>query len=185
MIHIDFSPRPCNRRRDKVLGVWVPIAVLILISILNVGVFIVYRFRNSDIHQQISSMESKISMFQEKTKTSGVLLSREKYKTFIQKYNFLNHITHKKMLHWSSLLNSLGEALPPSVKITVISPSVKQSHMSLSISGEALTKADELLFVENLQKSPVFHDAFIDFEAIDAATHNLKFSLSVRYGGTP
>lgn len=185
MIQIDFSPKPCNRKRDKVLGVWVPIAVLILICVVNAGVFLVYRFRNSDIHREISSMESKISTLRDKTRASGVLLSREKYKVFIQKYNFLNYITHKKMLHWSSLLNRLGEALPPSVKITVISPTVKESQVSLSISGEALTKADEILFVENLQKSAVFHDAFIDFETVDAATHNLKFSLSVRYRGTP
>ncbi|NOY24112.1 MAG: PilN domain-containing protein [Acidobacteria bacterium] len=185
MIHIDFSPQPCNRKRDNFYGVWIPIAILILITVLNIVVFIAYRFRNSDIHQQISSMDSEISLLQDKTTASGMMLSREKYKVFIQKYNFLNHITHKKMLRWSSLLNSLGSALPPSVKITVISPSVKQGRVSLSISGEALTKADELLFVANLQKSIVFDDAFIDFEAIDAATHNLKFSLSVRYGRTP
>ncbi len=185
MIHIDFSPQPCNQKRDNLYGVWMPITVLILITVLNIIVFITYRFRNSDIHQQISSMDSEISMLEDRTKASGMMLSREKYKVFIQKYNFLNHVTHKKMLRWSSLLNSLGEALPPSVKITVISPSVKQGRVSLSISGEALTKADELLFVANLQKSKTFDDAFIDFEAIDAATHNLKFSLSVRYGGTP
>jgi len=185
MIHIDFSPEPCNRKRENLYGFWVPIIILALVTILNIVIFTVYRFRNSDIHQQISSMESEISTLRDKTAASGALLGREKYKVFIQKYNFLNHITHKKMLRWSSLLNSLGEALPPSVKITVISPSVQQSRVSLSISGEALTKADELLFVDNLQKSKVFEDAFIDFEAIDAANHNLKFSLTVQYRGTP
>ncbi|NOZ13379.1 MAG: hypothetical protein GXO69_06990 [Acidobacteria bacterium] len=185
MIRIDFSPEPCNRKRENLYGIWIPVIVVVLVSILNISVFFVYRFRNSDIHEKIASMESEISTLHEKTSASGTLLGREKYRVFIQKYNFLNHITRKKMLSWSSLLNSLGEALPPSVKITVISPTVKHGMVSLSISGEALTKKDELLFVDNLQKSKVFRDAFIDFEAIDPATRNLKFSLSLLYRGTP
>ncbi len=185
MIHIDFSSRPCDQKRDKLYGIWLPVLILFLITVLNISVFLVYRFRNSDIHTKISLMEKEISALEDKTSAAGALLGREKYKVFIQKYNFLNHITHKKILSWSSLLKSLGDALPPSVKITVISPAVKQNHLSLSISGEALTKEDELLFVDQLQKNKVFEDAFIDFEAIDAATHNLKFSLSVRYRGMP
>ncbi len=183
MIRIDFSSVPCNRRRDKLYGIWAPAVILILITLLNLSLFGVYRFRNSDIHRKISAMEGEIASFRDKTTMAGKALRREKYRVFIQKYNFLNHITRKKMLSWSNLLNSLGKALPPSVKITVISPTVKRGLVNLSISGEALTKADELLFVDNLQKNPVFSDAFIDFEAIDAATRNLKFSLSVRYRG--
>ncbi len=184
-LHIDFSRRPCVDRRERLLGIGIPILLVVLMTLINAGTFGWYRLKNRDIHERIRSMEQEMDDYGKEMNRAAAVLKNGDSREFLQRYRFLRHVSQRKALQWSALLDRLGEMLPPTVRISVISPSVKGDRLVLSMSGEALTKADQLLLLEALDTSSYFDDAFVEFEQLDSATRNLKFSMTVVYRGTP
>lgn len=183
MTHIDFSRRPVNRKREQLLGIWIPGILLLLITLGNLAFFGWYRIRNRDIHDRIAVMETSMEESRAGASRHAATLEKNDSKVFMKEYRFLRRLTHQKSLQWSALFSRLEETLPPSVRISVVSPTVKRSRLALAISAEAMTKADQLLFLEAVQAHPWFRDPFVEFEQLDPATRNLKFSMTVEYRG--
>ena len=183
MIHVDFSRRPVNRKRERILGIWLPAVVLAVITLVNVSLFGWYRVRNRDIHMEINAMEKQMKEHRSTSMGLAASLGRSDSREFLQEYRFLRTLTNQKALQWSDLFEKLEAVLPPTVRITVVSPTVKQDRLALAITAEAMTKADQLLFLEAVQNQAQFRDPFVEFEQLDPATRNLKFSMTVEYRG--
>ena len=183
MTHLDFSRRPVNRKRERLMGIWIPGLLLILITLANLIFFGWYRVRNRDIHSRIAAMETSMEESRSGASRYASALSQNDSKVFMKEYRFLRRLTHQKSLQWSALFSRLEETLPPSVRISVVSLTVKRSRLALAISAEAMTKADQLLFLEAIQAHSWFRDPFVEFEQLDPATRNLKFSMTVEYRG--
>lgn len=184
-MRIDFSRRPCVDRRERLIGIGIPILLVVVITLTNAIAFGWYRLKNRDIHEQIRSMNQQMSDYRKEMGRAAAVLKNGDSREFLRQYRFLRHVSQRKALQWSTLLDRLGEMLPPTVRISVISPSVKGDRLVLSLSGEALTKADQLKLLEALEESRHFNDAFVEFEQLDSATRNLKFSMTVVYRSVP
>jgi hypothetical protein len=182
-MEINFSHKPCKNKKEKFLGIYLPLAIIILITFANITLFGIFYFKNTDIHNKINNINTEIKSTNIKTNIIVKKLQKVKYKEFIKEYAFLTSILAKKNLKWTTLFNRLEELLPYSVRIIVISPTTKKGITKLHITAEALDKDSQLKFIENLLNSKDFYKPSIENESVDSTTHNIKFSMTVVYKG--
>jgi len=182
-MEINFSNKPCKNKTEKLLGIYLPLMLVILISLINLSLFSFFYIKNTDIHDKINEINQLVYLTNNKTNIISVKLSKIKYKEFIKEYSFLNAVLKKKNLKWSMLFQQLEELLPYSVRIIVISPTHKSGITSLNITAEAIDKDSQLKFIENLLNNKKFKQPSISSEALDSVTHNIKFSMKVIYTG--
>ncbi len=182
-MEINFSNKPCKNKKEKILGIYLPLVLITLISLANISLFGIFYLKNTDIHNKINSINAEIKSTNIKTNIIVNKLKKVKYKEFIKEYSFLNSILAKKNLKWTTLFKRLEELLPYSVRIIVISPTTKKGVTKLNITAEALDKDSQLKFIENLLNSKDFYKPSIENESVDSTTHNIKFSMTVVYKG--
>lgn len=182
-MEINFSKKPCKNKKEKLFGIYLPIGLIILLSLVNLLFYMVFYSKNTDAHNKINSLKQKTEIANKNANIAVNKLSKINYKSFVKEYNFLNSILGKSNLKWSKLFNQLEEILPYSVKIIVISPNTKYNETRLNITAEAVDKDSQLKFIENIFNNKSFKKPTIENESIDSVTNNLKFSMSVIYIG--
>ena len=180
-MRINFSEKPCVEKKEKLLKIYLPVFLIILITLVNLSFFLYYRMKNSSSHQKISLLKEKIENYNKKIAIESGILKKINFKKFKKEYGFYYSISMKKRLSWANLFNQFEEILPPDVKLAMISPKVEGRGILLSISAEAKSKESELKFIENLEKNKMFVQPFVEYESIDPVTRVLKFSISVQY----
>ena len=86
-------------------------------------------------------------------------LSEKDVKALTKKINYVNMLVKKQAFSWTGLIYRLEENTPDEVNITEITPSFNKNN--IKIIGLAKTVEDIVKFVNNLQMSSYFKDAFL------------------------
>ncbi len=180
-MRINFSENPCVSKKEKLIRVYIPIIVVIVFTLLNLGFFAYYRMENSSSHQKINALKKKIQDYNKKMIVKSSILKKINFKRFKKEYQFYYSLTMKKRLSWQHLFEQFEEILPENVKLSMISPKVEKNAILLSISAEAKDKESELEFINRLEKSKYFAHPFVEYESFDRVGGFLKFSITVKY----
>ncbi len=180
-MRINFSEKPCVGSKEKVFKFYIPIFLIVIISIANLMIFAYYRMQNSTSHKKIDNLKKEIKRYEAKMALESSFLKKINSKRFKKEYSFYYSISMKKKLSWADLFNQFEDSLPEDVKLSMISPKVEGKTILLSISAEAKSKESELKFIENLEKNSRFVHPFVEYESIDQATKSIKFSITVQY----
>gem|GEM_PF-2046683 len=180
ILNINFSTKPCVGKREKILKIYLPFFLIIVLTLVNLSVFLYYRLENSSSHGKIDKLKREISNYNKKIALNLSDLKKVKFKQFKKEYAFYYSMSVKRKLSWADLFERFEKILPEDVKLAMISPKVEGKKILLSISAEAKSKESELKFVENLAKNKKFAHPFIEYESLDPSG-SLKFSISVEY----
>lgn len=182
-MEINFSKKPCKNKKERILGIYLPLSLTVIVTLINIVFFSIFYIKNSDIHNKINALENKLQSTNINTNIIVRKLEKIKYKEFIKEYSFLNSILLKKNMRWSILFKQLESLLPSSVRIIVISPSLKNNTTKLNITAEAVDKDSQLKFIENILNNKSFYKPSIESESLDSSSQNIKFSMNVFYLG--
>jgi len=130
---------------------------------------------------ELRRLNSEISVFEGKFKSSGAGVKESDYKNLLARINFTNDLIDNKNMNWLGLLNRLEEAVPDGVAIASLEPDLKKNE--LKISCVALKFANLRKLIENLENSNYFTNVTLLSQRTTSAGENqsgFEFDISCK-----
>ena len=138
--------------------------------------------------QQLSTAQLELETLKKQSKTEPI--NSEKIIELREQIDFVNQIRQQRHFYWTEFLNKFEQTLPTDIMLTSITPNPISNEVRLN--GQAKSTQDIVNFIENLQNSPYFTEAFLNKQ--EKAKYQVKksiyrtierFSLSFLYQEEP
>lgn len=136
------------------------------------------------MQQALEELKSDGMALQQKTAAIRASLAGSDVKALNARVTWANQMIEARTFSWSRLLDDIEKVLPVNVLITSIAPSIKEGAVSLQLQTVSRGPGDLVDFLDALESSPYFSNAYPSGEREDvlkSLARGITSTVSVRY----
>jgi Tfp pilus assembly protein PilN len=182
-IHLNLAARPYRDYRPIYAVVVVTSLVVAFLMLNNVDTYYRYVRDTQKTREDIARIETQTTQEHRRAESAANQIKTIDLVGLSKETKFINTQLAERAFSWSELLDRLEAVLPPSIRITTISPSFSENglvHLNLMCEGKS---ADSLLTtISRMQRDPHFANPFPT--AQDQSANGYRFGLGVDYRPT-
>lgn len=182
--HMNLAARPCEKAPASVAQ-WLLLAIIgVSLFFLDLSLVGHQSFAIFKVFREQGVQEKEAGGLLEQIRTMQNTLNRLDTKDFRKECQFLNQQLDARWFSWSRLLDALESVMPPSVRVTSITPRVVHiptEHVVISLTVEARSLTDFTNLITSFYESGEFFDIQIQRESPDPAKSIVIYDLNVKY----
>ena len=138
MLRTNVSTRPFYNERAVHLALGVVAAVLLLLTLFNVGRAIALSTRNTDLGAQIRRDEEQAAKLEKDARLLRSRINQAELETVVAAAREANALIDQRTFSWTEFFNLIESTLPADVMLTSVTPEVKdgKTEVSMVVAGK-------------------------------------------------
>lgn len=108
----------------------------------------------SALHQEVADLEQRIARLDERAQG----FKRDVPPATLADWTFVKDLVDRRVFSWTRLLADIGQALPPGVRVTTVTPDVREGRLNVELQAVMRAAVEGLDLVRRLEESPQFSE---------------------------
>ena len=180
-LSINLAGRPFYNRRLYLAAYGVSIAVLVVMTVLNVVMFTADQVALGRINDAEEHMGTEMGSLDRREEQIRRELQGFSLAALAHEVTFTREALLQRYFSWTRLFNRLETLLPYDVRLQSIRPAIREDFIQILVAGVAKTPEAFSQFEERLIESPLFAEVYPSSEIWEGDRRGLSFSLSFAY----
>jgi hypothetical protein len=156
MLRTNVSTRPFYNERAVHLALGVVAAVLLILTLFNVGRAIALSTRNTDLAAQIRRDEEQAAKLEKDARQLRSRINQAELEVVVAAAREANALIDQRTFSWTEFFNLIESTLPANVMLTSVTPEVKDGKTEVSMVVLAKNAEDIDEFMEALEGTKAF-----------------------------
>lgn len=180
-IHLNLASRPYRDYRPLYAVVVVASLVIAFLMLNNIDTYYRYVRETRTTRNDIATLEAQIAQERRRADVSANQMRGIDLPRLSRQTQFVNAQLAERAFSWSELLDRLEGVVPGDVRILSVSPSFLDNGLvNLALTGEAKQADGMIVFLNRLQRSSHFANAFPESETRKEGS-GFGFTLNADY----
>lgn len=156
---LNLATRRFGNERLPALGFGLACVVLLVVTVQQ-GVMIrrLLPGQSSALHREVAGLEEEAARLRsESAELRGVA---QPDKTKVAEWQLVKDLVDRRVFRWTELFARLADSLPTDVRLTGITPAVRDGVVTLSVDAAVKSLEAGLAFIQKLEERPEFEDVY-------------------------
>lgn len=134
-------------------------------------------------HREVADSERRLERLEARADT----FKFDVPESTLQDWVFVKDLVDRRAFSWTGLLQDLGRALPPGVRVTAVAPDVKDNRLTVDLTALMRTQEEGIELVRRLEDSAEFSDVnpLSAGDAADGRRMRLRMHYSTPHANPP